>query len=109
MGQKIIVSMDRGFHFTPDEIEDELKKGGASNIEDVWLLPVNAGKLCNPLDNTLWHSMKEKVRKNHPQDETATAKAVKKAFMNTTSKDLHAYYRNCGLTHGSDPYKDLNV
>jgi len=109
MSQNIIVNMDRGFHFRPDEIEDELKKGGATNIDDVWIFPTNGGKLCNPLDNTLWHSMKEKVRKKHPEDETATVKAVKKAFMDTTSKDLHAYYRNCGLTYGSDAYKDLNV
>ena len=45
--------MDRGFHFTPDEIEEELKKGGAQNIDDVWIFPPNAGKLCDPLDNTL--------------------------------------------------------
>ena len=48
--------VDRGFHFLPEEIEEELKKGGAKNIEDVWIFPPNAGKLCNPLDNTLWHS-----------------------------------------------------
>ena len=86
-----------------------MKKGGASNIEDVWLIPANGGKFCNPLDNTLWHSMKEKVRKNHPEGEEATAKVVKRAFMNTASQDLHSYYRNCGLTHGSDVYKALNV
>ena len=109
MNQDVIVSMDRGFHFKPDEIENELKKGGARNIEDVWIFPPNAGKLCNPLDNTLWHSMKQKVRKNHPDDEKETAKAVKKAFMGTPTKELHAYYRNCALTHGQDPYKDLDV
>ena len=35
MKESVIVSMDRGFHFTPDEIEEELKDGGAKNIEDV--------------------------------------------------------------------------
>ena len=73
--------MDRGFHFKPDEIEEELKKGGAKNIEDVWIFPPNAGKLCDPLDNNLWHSMKEKVRKINPVDERTTARAVKKAFI----------------------------
>jgi hypothetical protein len=32
----VIVCLDRGFHFKPDEVEDELKAGGAGNIEDVW-------------------------------------------------------------------------
>ena len=40
----VIVGMDRGFHFKPHEVEDELKKGGAKNIEDVWIFPTNAGK-----------------------------------------------------------------
>ena len=109
MKEHVIVSMDRGFHFKPDEIEEELKKGGAKNIEDVWIFPPNAGKLCDPLDNNLWHSMKEKVRKINPVDERTTARAVKKAFMGTPAKDLHKYYRNCGLTRAEDPYKDLNV
>jgi transposase-like protein len=109
MKENVIVSMDRGFHFTPDEIEEELKKGGAKNIEDVWIFPPNAGKLCDPLDNTLWHSMKDKVRRNEPVDEKSTARAVKKAFMETSVKDLHNYYRNCSLTFAQNPYKDLDV
>ena len=39
MKEKVIVGMDRGFHFKPHEIEDELKKGGAKNIDDVWIFP----------------------------------------------------------------------
>ena len=89
MKENVIVGMDRGFHFKPHEAEDELKKGGAKNIEDVWIFPTNAGKLCNPLDNNLWHSMKQNVRKSHPDGEEATAKVVKKVFMKTPSKDLH--------------------
>jgi hypothetical protein len=108
MKENVIVGMDRGFHFKPHEVEDELKKGGAKNIEDVWIFPTNAGKLCNPLDNNLWHSMKQNVRKSHPDGEEATAKVLKKVFMKTPSKDLHAYYRNCALTHSQDPYKELN-
>jgi transposase-like protein len=106
--QNVIVGMDRGFHFTPDEIEEELKRGGAHNLDDVWIFPANGGKLCNPLDNTLWHSMKARVRKSHPVDENRTIKAIKKAFMGTSAKDIHSYYRKCALTKGSDPYKDLN-
>ena len=109
MKNGVIVSMDRGFHFKPDEIEEELKKGGANNVEDVWIFPTNAGKLCNPLDNTLWHSMKENVRKINPSGEKATARAVKKTFMGTPAKDLHSYYRNCSLTAPADPYRGLDI
>ena len=107
MHGKFIVCMDRGFHFTADDVEDELKRGGATNVEDIWIFPTNGGKLCNPLDNTLWHSMKQQVRRTNPKDEKATAKAVKKTFMNIKAKDLHSYYQNCALTRGTNPYKDL--
>ena len=107
MREDVILCMDRGFHFRPEEVDDELKKGGAQNIEDVWIFPVNGGKWCNPLDNNLWHSMKQRVRRQAPEDEKATAKMVKKTFMSIPAKDLRSYYRNCALTSRTDPYKDL--
>jgi len=58
MKESVIVSMDRGFHFTPDEIEEELKDGGAKNIEDVWIFPRNAGKLCDPLHSLAFNKRK---------------------------------------------------
>lgn len=103
----VIVCLDRGFHFKPDEVEDELKAGGAGNIEDVWIFPTNGGKVCNPLDNTLWHSMKQRVRRNAPKDEPEARRVVKKTFMNISAKDLRSYFKNCGLNRGTDPYKDL--
>jgi len=39
MHGKFIVCMDRGFHFTADDVEDELKRGGATNVEDIWIFP----------------------------------------------------------------------
>jgi len=53
MRTNVIINMDRGFHCKSGELIDELKAGGAENVEDVWFFPPNAGKLCNPLDNTL--------------------------------------------------------
>src|SRR5690242_4128539 len=107
MQTKVILNMDRGFHCKSAELLTELHAGGAQNVEDVWIFPPNAGKLCNPLDNTLWHSMKARVRKNSPNGEQELAKRAKKEFMNISAKDLHSYFKNCALTHGTDPYKDL--
>jgi transposase-like protein len=104
---KVILNMDRGFKCKPGELLNELKSGGAKNVEDVWIFPPDAGKLCNPLDNTLWHSLKDRVRKKKPDTEEELAKIAKKEFMNISAKDLHSYFRNCGLTYGSDLYKDL--
>ena len=76
-------------------------------MKDAWIFPEGAGKLCNPLDNTLWHSLKERVRNHEPKDEISTAKSLKKEFMAISAKDIHAYYRHCSLTHGQDLHKDL--
>ena len=76
-------------------------------MDDVWIFPPNAGKLCNPLDDTLWHSMKQRVRKRKPDGEKEVAKVAKREFMKISTKDLHSYFRNCSLTYGTDPYKDL--
>jgi hypothetical protein len=51
--------------------------------------------------------MKARVRKHSPNGEQELAKRAKKEFMNISAKDIHSYVRNCGLTHGTDPYKDL--
>jgi len=58
-------------------------------VDDVWIFPPNAGKLCNPLDNTLWHSMKQRVRKRRPDSEKKVAKVAKREFMKIAAKDIH--------------------
>ena len=87
----VILNMDRGFKCSSEELAEALKAGGAKNVEDVWIFPPNAGKLCNPLDNTLWHSMKQRVRKEKPNSEEELAKAAKKTFMKISPKDIHSY------------------
>ena len=51
--------------------------------------------------------MKSRVRKKSPNGEKELAKKAKKEFMGISAKDIHSYFRNCGLTHGTDPYKDM--
>jgi hypothetical protein len=103
----VIICMDKGFRFTVEDILKQFHLGGANNVKDAWIFPKGAGKLCNPLDNTLWHSLKERVRNHEPKDEISTAKSLKKEFMAISAKDIHAYYRHCSLTHGQDLHKDL--
>jgi transposase len=103
----VIICMDKGFKFTVEDIKKQFHLGGARNVKDAWIFPKGAGKLCNPLDNTLWHSLKTRVRDVGDKGELATAKTLKKEFLNISAKDIHAYYRHCSLTYGQDPHKDL--
>ena len=105
--QKVIVCMDKGLAFKEQEAKEQLRLGGAHNVEKIWILPKDTAKYVSPLDNTLWHSLKEKVRARKPRSEAATARVIKEEFMGITQMEIHNYYRNCKLTHRSDPLEDL--
>jgi hypothetical protein len=78
--KEVIVCMDKGLSFKEEEVKEEIRLGGAKNLKDVWILPTNTAKFVSPLDNTLWHSLKERVRARKPKTELGTAKIVKKSL-----------------------------
>ena len=53
--------------------------GGAQNVRHVWILPTNTAKYVSPLDNNLWHSLKQRVRARKPRTELGTAKIIKES------------------------------
>lgn len=105
--KKVIVCIDKGLAFKEEEAKEQLRLGGAKNLDDVWIMATNIAKHVNPLDNNFWHSLKERVRARKPKTEAGTAKIVKEEFMAISPTDIQSYYRNCKLTHGSDPNEDL--
>ena len=72
-----IVVLDKGLNLKPSEVKEELKEGGAGDVKDVWILPTGTAKHISPLDNCLWHDLKEEVRKRSPDDEDETAEVVR--------------------------------
>jgi DDE superfamily endonuclease len=105
--QDVIIGLDKGLAVKREEVLQALEDGGARNIRDAWTFPTSTAKYVNPLDNTLWHSLKERVRARQPQSEDETATAMEEEFMAITEADIKGYYRHCALTRRSDPYKDL--
>jgi hypothetical protein len=105
--KNVVVCMDKGLSFKEEEARQQLLDGGAQNVKKVWILPTNVAKYVSPLDNTLWHSLKERVRARKPKSEAQTARIIKEEFMAISQMDIKNYYRNCKLTRGSDPAADL--
>jgi hypothetical protein len=103
----VVIGLDKGLHMKREEVLQELKDGGAKNILDAWIFPTSTAKYVNPLDNTLWHSLKERVRARKPESEDATATAMEEEFMAIDQADIKGYYRHCALTRRSDALKDL--
>lgn len=104
---QVIIGLDKGLHLKKEEVLESIQAGGARNISDAWIFPTSTAKYVNPLDNSLWHSLKERVRARKPQSEDETATAMKEEFMAMSEADIKGYYRHCALTQGSDPRKDL--
>ena len=103
----MIFVIDKGLRFKPEEVKEELVKGGANNIEDVLIIPTGAGKLVNPLDNSMWHEMKDRVWSRNANSEKHNAKFMKEEFMKTSKDDIYYYFRYCALTFHSDLYNGL--
>jgi hypothetical protein len=106
--KKVIVCMDKGLAFKEEEAKQQLQAGGAMNVDQVWILPTNIAKHVSPLDNSLWRSLKERVRKRKPTSELQTARFLKEEFMAISPKDIHSYFTNCKLTCQSDPNEGLD-
>ena len=106
--EKMTVCMDKGLALKKDEAKEALQKGGARNIQDIWILPTNSAKFVSPLDNTLWHALKERVRARKPETEEETAEVLRAEFMGFSATEIKQYYKHCGLTSKEDPFKDLS-
>ena len=60
--KKVIIGLDKGLAVKREEVLEDIQGGGAKNLHDAWIFPTSTAKYVNPLDNTLWHSLKERVR-----------------------------------------------
>ena len=100
--KNVIVCMNKGLSFKEEEAKEQLRAGGAQNVKEVYILPTNTAKQISPLDNTLWNSLKERVRARKPRTEGGTARILKQEFMSISRRDIQSYYRNCRLTWRSD-------
>lgn len=105
--KNVIVCMDKGLAFKEAEAKKEFRLGGAKNIKDVWILPKNTAKYVSPLGNTLWHSLKQRVRARKPKTERGTARIMKEEFMRISATDIQSYFEKCKLTRSSDAIEDL--
>lgn len=103
-----VIITDQGLHPRPDEIKAALASGGANNVEEPWLIPTGAGKFVNPLDNTLFSTVKTDYRGRRPGTLNQAARNLRDAFMQLSQEDVRACYKHCGLTRAHDSAYDLD-
>jgi hypothetical protein len=95
--KEVIVCMDKGLAFKEDEAKEQFRLGGASKVKAVWILPTNTAKYVSPLDNTLWHSLKERVRARKPKTEAGTTRIVKQEFMRLPNRRFKVITESANL------------
>ena len=101
------VVVDKALRIKPTEIREEMKKGGVTRMKPPVVLPASSAKFVSPLDNTLWHQLKERVGNRKPTTESGLCRILREEFYKITPEQLHNYYVHCALTRRSDPQKDL--
>jgi hypothetical protein len=78
----------------------------SESIQQVLLMPPMAAKRLSPLDNSLFHDWKEKVRKRAPLTNRSIEQVMADEWNNLPNTLLQAHYKHCGLMRGTDVYFD---
>jgi DDE superfamily endonuclease len=95
--------IDRAKPHNKQQMMEAFHNGGCFEIVDIIYMPTKSAKRLSPLDNAIWHEMKEKVRRQSPLTSNNVISNMMTAYHSIIPK---SYYRLCGLTHGQSVYKD---
>lgn len=79
---------------------------GCQDLKDILLMPANAAKRMSPLDNSLFHDWKERVRKRCPLTLDNIEQVMADEWNNISAEKIQAHYKHCGLTDSQDVYSD---
>jgi hypothetical protein len=102
----VFLVCDRASIHTPTKIREAFWNVGCEELVEVLYMPTNAAKKMSPLDNSLFHEWKERVRNHAPYTEKNIISAMIKEWEATTQKHIKQYFHHCGITYGCDPYTD---
>jgi hypothetical protein len=79
---------------------------GCQELVDIWFMPTQAAKRMSPLDNSLFHEWKERVRSRHPITESNITQLMSDEWNNLPPQHIFHYYKHCGLTGQGKAYFD---
>jgi hypothetical protein len=79
---------------------------GCQDVKDVWLMPTQAAKRMSPLDNSLFHYWKERVRSHSPLTEDNVVQIMSDEWNNITPEIIHSQFHKSLLLRHQDPLAD---
>lgn len=102
----IYLVLDRSTIHNTSKIEQALCDGGYAGLREVLILPKQAAKRVSPLNNTLFHEWKERVRKYSSLTKDTLVTTMIDEWHNTKEENIKHHYDHCSITYGQDVYKD---
>ena len=79
---------------------------GCQDLQEVLFMPTQSPKRLSPLDNSLFHIWKERVRKHAPLTEDNVVQVMSNEWNNISNQYIQSQYRKCGLVGYTNPYFD---
>jgi hypothetical protein len=98
--------LDKSNIHNASKIEQAFRNFGYTGLREVLILPTQAAKRVSPLDNTLFHEWKERIRKHSLLTEETLSTTMINEWYNTKEENIKHYYEHCAITHGQNVYKD---
>ena len=91
---------------TTSKIEQAFRNVRYTGLAEVLILATQAAKRVSPLDNTLFHEWKERIRKHSLRTEETLSTTMINEWHNAKEENIKHHYDYCAITSGRDMYKD---
>lgn len=104
----VVVVVDKALSIKPEEVKGALQAGWCTNVAEVWVMETGIAKHCSPLDNSIWHEWKERVRAAAPVSEGSLYRIIQRQWHSLPSNHVTNYYRKCALTRHADVTRELD-
>jgi len=80
--------------------------GKCKSVIDVCYMPTASAKYISPLDNPIWHSFKEAIRKQYPVTTANLSSLLSQTFLSLSKRESKNAYRKCAIVRGVNIFYD---
>lgn len=98
--------LDKSKVHNVDRIKQAFIDGGCQDLVDIVVLPSKAAKRMSPLDNALFHTWKENIRRRGPISSSNLEQVMADSWTQLTARDIQPHYHHCLLMRYQDVYAD---
>jgi hypothetical protein len=98
--------LDKASCHNEGKILEAFHDNGCQELVAVWKMPTQAAKRMSPLDNSLFHDWKHRVRNRGPIHESNLEQLMADEWNNLPPRLLQSHYRHCRLMRWQNVYSD---